>query len=62
MEWIDIKDELPPKGKNIRILIYSAGQDNITMRYRIIDADFIQTCKDTTHWAKLWPPMKKTRD
>ena len=54
MEWISVKDRFPEKGQ--RVLVYSPGYTNETMTYRILDAQFLRTCYDVTHWMLLPDP------
>ena len=39
-----------------RILIFTPDYEDVTMRWRIIDSQFMDLCKEASHWKKLDEP------
>jgi len=57
MNWIAVKDLLPPNEG--RVLTYSPayqGQPDDTMLYRLMDAQFVRISTEVTHWCVPTPP------
>jgi CRISPR/Cas system CMR-associated protein Cmr1 (group 7 of RAMP superfamily) len=56
MKWIKISDNKCYKAYK-RVLTYSPkyGYD-VVMTYRILDGQFVDMCKDVTHWMPLHEP------
>lgn len=56
LKWKNVKRELPVSPTS-RILVYSPIYPvGDTMRYRIINASFLEKCKEVTHWCMLVNP------
>lgn len=55
MKWIDRNEELPPDGMLVLIFspIYPEGN---SMRFRVMDSQFVRISTDATHWTKLEGP------
>lgn len=53
--WVSVMDRLPAEGQ--RVLVYSpVYRADDPMRFRVMDAQFVRTYVDATHWAPLVPP------
>lgn len=40
----------------VRILIFTPDYEDVTTRWRIIDSQFMDLCKEASHWKKLDEP------
>ena len=52
--WRDRSDKSYCNEK--RILIFTPCYEDITMRWRIIDSQFMDLCTEASHWKKLDEP------
>lgn len=52
--WTNSKDDLPKTGQ--RVLVFSPQYKEHSMRFRIMDGEFLRFCTDSTCWAQLNDP------
>lgn len=57
MNWIKITDRKPKEGEYERILIFSPYND-VNLRYRLIDPNFMPVFVDATHWIGIKKPKE----
>jgi hypothetical protein len=55
--WLERSDK--SYYNKLRILIFTPDYNDPVMRWRIIDSQFMDLCKDATHWKTLDDPQKK---
>ncbi len=55
MDWLRIEDGLPENRQRILTFSPSYGE-NDSMRYRVVDSQFLDLMTEVTHWLYLTDP------